>query len=69
MSWIHIKQASCCCALLIAVALACTSSAFAAQHKGVSISLRARWQGTPYLHEAAEFLVRRTGAVVSRWLI
>jgi hypothetical protein len=26
--------------------------------KGASITLRARWQGTPYLLEAAEFLVR-----------
>lgn len=30
--------------------------------KGASLSLRARWQGTPYLLEAAEFLVRRRGA-------
>jgi hypothetical protein len=30
--------------------------------KGASITLRARWQGTPYLLEAAEFLVRARAA-------
>jgi hypothetical protein len=29
-----------------------------AVQKGASITVRARWQGTPYLLEAAEFLVR-----------
>ena len=28
-----------------------------AEPKGARITLRAKWQGTPLLHEAAEFLV------------
>lgn len=41
-----------CCVGLLALWAPASSA------RGVSISLRARWNGTSYLHEAAEFLVR-----------
>jgi hypothetical protein len=37
----------------------------ATNQKGASISVRARWQGTPYLLEAAEFLVSAATAAVA----
>jgi hypothetical protein len=37
----------------------------ASNQKGASISVRARWQGTPYLLEAAEFLVGWAAAAVA----
>jgi hypothetical protein len=37
----------------------------ASNQKGASISVRARWQGTPYLLEAAEFLVGSGAAAVA----
>jgi hypothetical protein len=51
--------------LLLLVSLCClcwSGGARAAQHKGASVTLRARWQGTSYLMEAAEFLVRARAA-------
>lgn len=46
-------------ARLLLLLLAVCSSIWGANgvQKGASLSVRARWQGTPYLLEAAEFLV------------
>lgn len=52
----------CCLSVVLALLLAARSCEAA----GASVSLRARWQGTPYLLEAAEFLVRTQAA--SCWL-
>jgi hypothetical protein len=43
--------------LLLAAVLLALLAARSADGAGASITLRARWQGTPYLLEAAEFLV------------
>lgn len=49
--------------LLIAVLVACLhgSGARRFEPKGASVTLHAKWLGTPLLHEAAEFLVRGAG--------
>lgn len=39
------------------VLLLCLSGTHAALQKGASLTLRARWQSTSYLMEAAEFVV------------
>lgn len=52
--------------LLAAVGWLCLLLAVhASNQKGASISVRARWQGTPYLLEAAEFLVGWGAAAVA----
>ena len=48
--------------LLLAVAVAARSAAakppaVAEGGKAATVTLRAKWQGTPLLHEAAEFMV------------
>ncbi len=47
--------------LLLAAAVPLAGAA-RAQGKGAKITLQAKWEGTPFLHEAAEFLVRATRA-------
>jgi hypothetical protein len=42
---------------LLAVIVVLLLAAKGCDAAGASVSLRARWQGTPYLLEAAEFLV------------
>ena len=49
-------------AAALAVGGAAAGSAAAAAARGASITLQAKWEATPVVHEAAEFLVRR-GAV------
>lgn len=45
--------------LVLVFTLASLSSVLVlAQDKGASLSLKARWKETAYIHEAAEFLVR-----------
>ena len=46
-------------ALLSLALFAALAPLAVSQQKGVSVSLKARWNGTSYLAEAAEFLVRR----------
>jgi hypothetical protein len=48
-------------ALAVALLVGTLSSIASAQQKGASVLLRARWEGTPYVLEAAEFLVRIDG--------
>lgn len=49
-------------ALLLLLAMADSAAAARPEPKGAKIMLRAKWPGTPLLHEAAEFLVRRSCA-------
>jgi hypothetical protein len=58
-------QRSPCFCCLVSVVLALILAARSCEAAGASVSLRARWQGTPYLLEAAEFLVR----VQAAWLL
>lgn len=48
--------------LLLLLAMAGSAAAARPEPKGAKITLRAKWPGTPLLHEAAEFLVRRSCA-------
>lgn len=48
-------------ALLLLVTMAAGAAAAQLEPKGAKITLRAKWPGTPLLHEAAEFLVRSCG--------
>lgn len=51
MQWLLSQLAVVCVAMLLMMPSSCDAA-------GASVTLRARWQGTPYLLEAAEFLVR-----------
>lgn len=53
-------------AVLLLAAAAPLASAARAQGKGAKITLQAKWEGTPFLHEAAEFLVRAALALLFR---
>lgn len=44
-------------AVLLLAAAGCPAGAAKLERKGAKITLQAKWQGTPLLHEAAEFLV------------
>ena len=48
---------------LVLLLLCSTPAAVHGMQKGASVTLRARWQGTPYIMEAAEFLVSVLAAV------
>lgn len=61
------RPAAAAAALVLVLLLAAAPRAAAGPRdpKGARISLRAKWPGTPLLHEAAEFLVRPPGGAAS----
>ena len=54
--------------LLLSAVLLCHAQLTVGAEKGVSVTLAARWQGTPLMLEAAEMLVRRSSSSFFRFI-